>query len=46
MTLSNKRQAVFAAAIFLTASLSFGAGYLVRQSFSHAPIIIEKCSGV
>ena len=36
------REAVFLAALFTTASLGFAAGYLVRQNFGHAPIIIEK----
>jgi len=30
--------------IFLTASLSFGLGYLAAQELNNSPIIIEKCS--
>ncbi|MFA5099144.1 MAG: hypothetical protein WC461_02975 [Candidatus Paceibacterota bacterium] len=32
--------------IFLLCSISFGLGYLVNREFNHAPIIIEKCSGL
>ncbi len=39
-----KKELVFCAIIFLTASLSFGIGYLANREFNHAPIIIEKCS--
>jgi hypothetical protein len=34
----------FCAIIFVVTSLSFGLGYLANREFSHAPIIIEKCS--
>jgi len=34
----------FCAIIFIVASLSFGLGYLANREFSHAPIVIEKCS--
>jgi hypothetical protein len=40
----NKKQIIFAAILFLTSSLSFGAGYLANREFNHAAIIIEKCS--
>ncbi len=32
--------------IFLMCSISFGLGYLVNREFNHAPIVIEKCSGL
>jgi hypothetical protein len=41
---SYKKQIILAAILFLTSSLSFGAGYLANREFNHAPIIIEKCS--
>ncbi len=39
-----KKEIVFGAIIFLTASLSFGIGYLANRESNHAPIVIEKCS--
>jgi len=39
-----QKEVIFGAIIFLTASLSFGLGYLANREFNHAPIIIEKCS--
>jgi hypothetical protein len=39
-----KKELVFAGIIVLTASLSFGLGYLAAREFNHASIIIEKCS--
>lgn len=43
---SHKKEIIFALIIFLVASLSFGLGYLANREFNHAPIIIEKCSGI
>lgn len=40
----HKKEVIFAAIIFLVSSLSFGLGYLANREFSHASIIIEKCS--
>jgi hypothetical protein len=39
-----KKQIIFGAILFLTSSLSFGAGYLANREFNHAPIVIERCS--
>ena len=39
-----KKEVVFVLVVFLTASLSFGLGYLANREFSHASIFIEKCS--
>ncbi len=39
-----KKQLLFALIIFLVASTSFAFGYLANREFTHAPIIIEKCS--
>jgi hypothetical protein len=39
-----KKEVVFAGIIVLTASLSFGLGYLASREFNHASIFIEKCS--
>jgi hypothetical protein len=39
-----KKEVVFAGIIVLTASLSFGLGYLAAREFNHASIFIEKCS--
>ena len=39
-----RKEVIFGVIIFLTASLSFGLGYLANREFNHAPIIIEKCS--
>jgi hypothetical protein len=39
-----KRQIAFYAIIFITASLSFGLGYLADRQFNHTPIIIEQCA--
>ncbi len=39
-----EKEVIFGTVIFLTASLSFGLGYLSNREFNHAPIIIEKCS--
>jgi hypothetical protein len=41
-----KKQIIFGVIIFLTASLSFGAGYMVNRGSNHAPILIEECSAV
>ncbi len=30
--------------IIIIATLFFGLGYLTNREFSHAPIVIEKCS--
>ncbi|MEK7566357.1 MAG: hypothetical protein AAB494_01635 [Patescibacteria group bacterium] len=30
--------------IFIVGTLSFGLGFLTNREFSHAPIIIERCS--
>lgn len=40
-----KRELVIAAMVLLVSSLSFSLGYLANREMSHAPIIIEKCSG-
>jgi len=39
-----RKEVIFGAIIFLTASLSFGLGYLANRDFNHMPIVIEKCS--
>ena len=39
-----QKEVIFGVILFLTASLSFGLGYLANREFNHAPIIIEKCS--
>ena len=39
-----KKEIIFVATVFITASLSFGSGYLANREFNHASIIIEKCS--
>jgi hypothetical protein len=44
--LQYRKEIIFALIIFLVASLSFGLGYLANREFTHAPIIIEKCSDV
>lgn len=41
-----KKDIVLFLLIFLITSLSFGLGYLVNREFTHAPIIIEKCSAL
>ncbi len=41
---NHKRDIILFLLIFLISSLSFGLGYLVNREFSHAPIVIEKCS--
>ena len=38
------KELILGAIIFLTASISFGLGYLADHEVNHAPIIIEKCS--
>ncbi|KKW47217.1 MAG: hypothetical protein UY99_C0036G0003 [Parcubacteria group bacterium GW2011_GWA1_59_11] len=40
----RKKEMLFLAILFLTASLSFGLGYLANRELSKPPIIIEKCS--
>jgi len=40
-----EKQVLFAVIIFLVGSTSFALGYLANREFTHAPIIIEKCSG-
>jgi len=40
----NKHLLLFLFIISLTASLSFGFGYLMANQTNPAPIIIEKCS--
>jgi hypothetical protein len=40
----RKKEAIFAAIIFLVSSLSFALGYLANREFDHAPIVIEACS--
>lgn len=35
------RELMFFLIIFLTASVSFAAGYLANREFNHAPIVIE-----
>jgi len=39
-----RREIILFLLVFLISSLSFGLGYLVNRKFTHAPIIIEKCS--
>ncbi len=41
---NHKKNIILFLLIFLISSLSFGLGYLVNREFTHAPIIIEKCS--
>ncbi len=41
---AHGREMVLGVIVFITASLSFGLGYLADQTFNHAPIIIETCS--
>ena len=40
----NRKNIILGLLLFLIVSLSFGLGYLVNREFTHAPIIIEKCS--
>jgi len=40
----HKKETIFFLIIFLVSTLSFGLGYLANREFTHAPIIIEKCS--
>lgn len=40
----NKKDILLVVLIFLIAFLSFGFGYLTNREFTHAPIIIQKCS--
>lgn len=42
--LRYRKEAIFAMIIFLTAFISFGAGYLANRELNHAPIIIEQCA--
>lgn len=42
----HRREALFAAAVFFTSSLSFGLGYIADQEFNGRPIIIQKCSAI
>ena len=37
-----KKELIFGLIIFLTATISFGLGYLANRELNHAPIIIEK----
>ena len=39
-----RKEIIFGAIIVTVASLSFGLGYRANRTFSHTPIIIEKCS--
>jgi hypothetical protein len=39
-----KKEVFFVAIIFITASVSFAAGYLANREITHAPIMIELCS--
>ena len=39
-----EKEVLFALIIFLVGSTSFALGYLANREFTHAPIIIEKCS--
>ena len=39
-----KKELLFGALIFVVATLSFAFGYLANREFTHAPIIVEKCS--
>ncbi len=39
---AHTRELIFAAIIFLVASLSFGLGYLANRELNHATIVIEK----
>ena len=38
-----QKEAAAALVITITASLSFGLGYLANREFDHAPIVIEAC---
>ena len=38
-----QKELILGGIIFMTATLSFGLGYLANRSFNHAPIIVEKC---
>lgn len=40
----HRREALFAAAVFFTSSLSVGLGYIADQDLNGRPIIIEECS--
>jgi len=40
----NQKNIILGLLLLLTATLSFGLGYLTNREFTHAPIIIEKCS--
>ena len=42
----HEKQIKISLLIFLIATLSFGLGYLTNREFNHAPIIIERCSGL
>ncbi len=39
-----KKEIIFVLIIFFAVSTSFAFGYLANREFSHAPIVIEKCS--
>lgn len=43
--MNYKKEFIFAAMIFLIGSFSFGLGYLASREVTHAPIVIEECSG-
>lgn len=40
----NQKNIILGFFLILIISLSFGLGYLVNREFTHAPIVIEKCS--
>ncbi|MEK7635758.1 MAG: hypothetical protein AAB405_01550 [Patescibacteria group bacterium] len=40
----NQKNIALGLFLILIISLSFGLGYLVNREFTHAPIVIEKCS--
>lgn len=39
--LIHRKEFIFAAIIFIVATLSFALGFLANREFNHAPIIIE-----
>jgi hypothetical protein len=41
---SYKKEVFFVGIVIMTASLSFGFGYVTSGQFNHASIFIEKCS--
>lgn len=40
----HRKEIIWGAVLFLVATVSFALGYLANREFSHAPILIEKCS--